>query len=607
MADRVTRWVMIIEPRLFRSCGRLPAVLALAGVAAACAERTTGPSHGPAARVVITAEPHGATAGVPLSPAVAVAIQDSAGRTVSDAAATVVLSLAPAGGTSGAHLRGTTSAVVVSGVAAFAMISVDSAGVGYRLTASAPGLVADTSAAFDIAAGPAHQLAFPSLPAAAAVGEPLGAPLRVLVLDSLGNVATSANDSVTLFVVGSGSLAGITARRAVAGTASYADLSFDDPGTPVLAASAPGLDGAVSGPVAVRLAALTVSAGAAHTCVVAPSHAAYCWGSDANGEIGDSNGLTAPSPVGLVRPPTRVKGPRFASALAGDFGSCGLATDGQAYCWGLNQPFTSVPASTVTSWPMVVPGTSGLAGLSFGTHACALAPSGAASCWGQNGNGELGTGTSGGGSATPLPVTGGHVFGSASAGNSATCGVTTAHEAFCWGYDTHGSLGIGSYFAGTPTPTLVLGGLAWRQVSTSGLAACGVTTSGAAYCWGDNDFGTVGNGTTDSSAVPVPVSGGLTFTAVSVGERHACGLTAAGAAWCWGLNNSGQLGDGTTTTSTVPVPVSGGLAFTALAAGAVHTCGVTAGGAVYCWGANESRQLGYSGAAASVPTKVPGF
>jgi alpha-tubulin suppressor-like RCC1 family protein len=80
---------------------------------------------------------------------------------------------------------------------------------------------------------------------------------------------------------------------------------------------------------------------------------------------------------------------------------------------------------------------------------------------------------------------------------------------------------------------------------------------------------------------------------LAAGGAHTCGLTAAGAAYCWGSNSNGQLGNGTIGGMNIAgAPVSGGITFVSLSAGGAHTCGVTPDGAIYCWGANASGQLG---------------
>jgi alpha-tubulin suppressor-like RCC1 family protein len=183
------------------------------------------------------------------------------------------------------------------------------------------------------------------------------------------------------------------------------------------------------------------------------------------------------------------------------------------------------------------------------------------------------------------PATG-LVFASVSGGYYHTCGVTTAGAAYCWGDNYTGTLGDGTRTSST-TPVPVAGGLAFATVSAGTYHTCGVTTSGKAYCWGTWGIGVVGYG-------PVLVAEKLTFATVSAGSGHSCGVTTTGAAYCWGDGFFGQRGDGDTASAypQTPVPVAGGLMFAAVSAGGNHSCGVTTTGVAYCWGVNAWGQLG---------------
>jgi len=154
-------------------------------------------------------------------------------------------------------------------------------------------------------------------------------------------------------------------------------------------------------------------------------------------------------------------------------------------------------------------------------------------------------------------------FTALSAGGLHTCGLTTGGAAYCWGDGW--TLGAGTEVLGmcfsqqrcSPTPVRVAGELTFAVLSAGGSHTCGLTTAAAGYCWGGGVHGELGDGSQTGSAVPVAVTGGLTFATLSAGVDHSCGVTLAGVAYCWGDNRSGQLGDGTRTSSSVPVKVLG--------------------------------------------------
>ena len=193
-----------------------------------------------------------------------------------------------------------------------------------------------------------------------------------------------------------------------------------------------------------------------------------------------------------------------------------------------------------------------------------------------------------------MAVSAGLTFASVSAGHFHNCGVTTGAAAYCWGFGRAGRLGNG-LTVDQATPVAVSGGLTFASVSAGSNHTCGVTTGGSAYCWGwggAGEGGKLGAGAIERQLTPVAVLGGLTFAAVSTGFRHTCGVTTSGAAYCWGGSDSGKLGDGSGENSTTPVAVSGGLTFAAVIAYFGHTCGVTTSGAAYCWGGSDSGKLG---------------
>jgi alpha-tubulin suppressor-like RCC1 family protein len=178
-------------------------------------------------------------------------------------------------------------------------------------------------------------------------------------------------------------------------------------------------------------------------------------------------------------------------------------------------------------------------------------------CWGDNRAGELGDSTNAAVRYKPTLVAGGRQYRQLDVGYGHSCAVTFANKAFCWGNGRSGQLGTGKFYLSF-WPRAVAGGLAFERVSAGQFDTCGETTLNRAYCWGSNAEGELGDGSSSyARATPAAVAGGHLFSQVSVGGRHACGRTDKAVAYCWGFNQEGELGDGTSTTRISPVAVLG--------------------------------------------------
>lgn len=226
---------------------------------------------------------------------------------------------------------------------------------------------------------------------------------------------------------------------------------------------------------------------------------------------------------------------------------------------------------------------SGEGGLDVGRDfACGLIPLGRLYCWGTNNASQLGTttdstcfdegfaGATNSCSLLPLRVGPQLVFSSISSGDGFACGIATLGAAYCWGNGNFGKLGTGSN-GGAGSPTLVTSALSFSTVTAGGNHACGIASGGATYCWGQDSAGQLGDARRINSTTPIPVSGGgsvAVFASISAGFRHTCAIQTDGTAFCWGQNDNGQLGTGGLGGDIdTPGGVAGGLRFTAISAG----------------------------------------
>ncbi len=225
-------------------------------------------------------------------------------------------------------------------------------------------------------------------------------------------------------------------------------------------------------------------------------------------------------------------------------------------------------------------------------HTCVL-DRGELSCWGQNRFGEVGDGTRER-RVKPLKVPGfSGTVASVVAGYNHTCALTGQGKVYCWGDNRYGQLGDGTLNASSTPVQLPLSQPA-SMIAAGQYHGCAVLKDASVRCWGSNRRGQLGTGTFKASPVPVAVrelGGGV--RQVAAGAAHTCALLQGGAVKCWGFNSSGQLGEGSMTDRPLPIAVKqlDGARVEGIALGGFHSCAKREDG-VRCWGANEMGQLG---------------
>lgn len=328
---------------------------------------------------------------------------------------------------------------------------------------------------------------------------------------------------------------------------------------------------------------VSIDAGDVHNCALRTTGAIDCWGSSANGALG--LGAT----VYMALPTTVGTATDWASVNSGYMHTCATKTNGELWCWGSNSTGQLGDPSVVQQTAPQRFGTeSDWIAVNGSSASCAIHAGGVLECWGSNARGELGLGVL---ANKTQPARAGtlRTWRAVSSGGYHTCAIKQDGTLHCFGSDFNAQLGDGDALIGKQTPIQVGTWNDWQQVSAGLRHTCALRAGGALYCWGGYNGGPIGVGSAPGIyGTPQAIAG--TWANVSVGAAHTCGVRTDGSLWCWGMNYYGELGDNSITFRTSPVLVANG--YTSVYAGQYFSCGIRADGRLLCWGRNNAGQLG---------------
>ncbi|WP_050565879.1 RCC1 domain-containing protein [Salinispora arenicola] len=328
------------------------------------------------------------------------------------------------------------------------------------------------------------------------------------------------------------------------------------------------------------------------------SDTVLAWGDNKDGELGDGTTTDSSTPVAVDLPADTT----VTAIAAGNDHSLAVTSSGTALAWGDNrfgQLGDESTTDSITPVEVSLPAGTTVTAIAAGDdHSYAVTSSGTALAWGDNGQGELGDGTTTR-SSTPIPVSlpAGTTVTAVAGGIGHGLAVTSTGTVLAWGLNSDGQLGDGTITdSSTPVAVDLPADTTVTAVAAGRRHSLAVTSTGTVLAWGLNSDGQLGDGTITDSSTPVAVDlpADTTVTAVAAGNDHSLAVTSTGTVLAWGLNSDGQLGDGTITDSSTPVAVDlpADTTVTAVAAGRRHSLAVTSTGTVLAWGSNSDGRLG---------------
>ena len=330
-----------------------------------------------------------------------------------------------------------------------------------------------------------------------------------------------------------------------------------------------------------------VAGGRTHACAIRADGSLWCWGANPDGRAGCNASVPSSQPQRIGLDATDVS--------AGEDHTCAVQPTGGVFCWGDNA-FGQLGDPT---WPdgclprhVQLPGEA-LTVFAARLFACSALVDGTVWCWGSGGDGNLGNGQPLA-EATPVQalVQDGAVLPTGGADADFACVVTRVGTASCWGDNGDGQLGDGTtHQSDVPVPVRGLPSRV-RRLTEGREHACALLADGSVACWGGNRYGQVGNGTLVSTVlepfvVPLPSAA----VSVDAGDRHTCAALDDGRVYCWGDNRSGQLGPNADLRNPEPIlqPID---SVVRVGAGGRFSCAIRRNGTLWCWGDNTDGELG---------------
>ena len=318
-------------------------------------------------------------------------------------------------------------------------------------------------------------------------------------------------------------------------------------------------------PVSVNMpaenAAEMSGAGGHHTCLIGSNSSFYCWGEDWNGQIGHSHyscGGWCEAPHG----PSTLGGKAALTIVTGIHHTCGIAVDLTLYCWGKDADGQLGNGDTTGNQhtPQNIDLPTGRTAVSINAAVdttCVILDNGSGMCWGRNMFGHLGDGTyNSRTSPTPISVLpANRSLVALDIGGMHTCGILDDGLVYCWGDNSHGQFGDGTNNSSTyPRAASLPPGRTAISIDAGTFHTCAILDDSSAYCWGINTYGELGDGTTNNSTTPVSVQmpSGLGVAEITTGNKHSCAVATNASVYCWGAHGEGALGLGEGNDSDIP-------------------------------------------------------